>query len=203
MDFRKIRLKTSYLQHQSSDCHFYRSKLQPIMLFINYLQVPVTVLVSCVQKEHPFKSHAHKLVGKGFSEGGVCRVQVNPEDDMTYEFQNLKLQYVKKGDVESELKTRQKINVDPFQNGFQHSSFSLNSVRLCFQVIPTVPRAPIDIPPTVSEVIRHDKSNGELSIVHFSHNKSTMDGGKKIMLLLNAKVSRSVELHFKFLNHSE
>ena len=109
----------------------------------------------------------------------------------------------KKGDVESELKTRQKINVDPFQNGFQHSSFSLNSVRLCFQVIPTVPRAPIDIPPTVSEVIRHDKSNGELSIVHFSHNKSTMDGGKKIMLLLNAKVSRSVELHFKFLNHSE
>ena len=163
----------------------------------------MTVLVSCVEENPPFRNHAHKLVGKGSSEGGICKVKVKPEDDMTYEFETLKLQCVRKVDYENELRNRQEINVDPFENGFSHKSKSGNSIRLCFQVVPEVPAAPIDIPPEISQVIRHDKTNGELTIVHYSEDKSTVEGGQKTILLLSSKVSKNVEVHFNFQNPSK
>ena len=63
--------------------------------------------------------------------------------------------------IESELQKRQESNVDPFQQGFEHksdiSSLDLSSVRLCFQA---EPGTKINMQPTISNVIRHDKGQG-------------------------------------------
>jgi c-Rel proto-oncogene protein len=56
--------------------------------------------------------------------------------DMTYSFQNLGIQCVRKKDAPESLKKRKTIKVDPFKQGFDHATaaIDLNMVRLCFQV---------------------------------------------------------------------
>nr|1BVO_A Chain A, TRANSCRIPTION FACTOR GAMBIF1 [Anopheles gambiae] len=96
------------------------------------------VVVSCVTKEGPeHKPHPHNLVGKEGCKKGVCTVEIN-STTMSYTFNNLGIQCVKKKDVEEALRLRQEIRVDPFRTGFGHAkepgSIDLNAVRLCFQV---------------------------------------------------------------------
>ncbi len=68
---------------------------------------------------------------------GVCKEYVNSED-MTLEFPHLGIQCVRKKDVETSLKDRKSIRVDPYRQGFRHmdttSNIDLNAVKLCFQV---------------------------------------------------------------------
>lgn len=60
--------------------------------------------------------------------------------DMTYTFQNLGIQCVRKKDAPESLERRKNIKVDPFKQGFGHAETAtaradyLNRVRLCFQV---------------------------------------------------------------------
>ena len=67
---------------------------------------------------------------------GVCSVTIS-KPDMSYTFQNLGIQCVRKKDAPASLEARQKIRVDPFKQGFEHKngSIDLNVVRLCFQVM--------------------------------------------------------------------
>ena len=67
---------------------------------------------------------------------GVCSVTVT-KTDMSYTFQNLGIQCVRKKDAPASLDARQKIRVDPFKQGFDHKNgaIDLNMVRLCFQVV--------------------------------------------------------------------
>jgi len=60
-----------------------------------------------------FRVHPHNLVGKG-CKNGVCTVKVSPET-MRMQFQNLGIQCVKKRDIESSLRLREQIKVDPFR----------------------------------------------------------------------------------------
>ena len=53
-------------------------------------------MVSCVEENPPFRVHPHKLMGKDCSDDGICRITVIPQNDMMYEFINLKLQCVRK-----------------------------------------------------------------------------------------------------------
>ena len=162
------------------------------------MQEPVTVMVSFVEENAPYRTHPHRLYGKKCKDG-VCIVTIKPEDDMTYEFSGLKMQCIRKDDIEKELNLRQKIKVDPFGRGFQHAThkgkINLNSVRLCFQII----EGP-QIPPVVSDVIRNAKNQGELKIDYLSSNESSVEGGKSIMLFMNGTVSKDVEVHFSFKN---
>ena len=72
---------------------------------------------------------------------GVCSVDFN-NSDMTVAFQNIGIQCVKKKDAAASLAQREKIQVDPFKQGFKHknAAVNLNAIRLCFQVcIPIYP----------------------------------------------------------------
>lgn len=71
----------------------------------------------------------------GLCKHGVCSVDIS-KADMTYAFQNLGIQCVRKKDAPESLDRRQKIKVDPFKQGFGHKggAIDLNMVRLCFQV---------------------------------------------------------------------
>ena len=76
-------------------------------------------------------------MGKGGCKMGVCKEYVNSED-MTLEFPHLGIQCVRKKDVETSLRERKSIRVDPYRQGFRHiettSTIDLNAVKLCFQV---------------------------------------------------------------------
>lgn len=63
-----------------------------------------------------FRVHPHNLVGKE-CKNGVCTVVVSPET-MKVQFQNLGIQCVKKRDIESSLRLREQIKVDPFRRKF-------------------------------------------------------------------------------------
>ena len=156
----------------------------------------MTVRVSFVEENVPYRTHPHRLYGKKCKDG-VCVVTIKPEDNMTYEFNGLKIQCIRKDDVGKELSLRQKNKVDPYTRGFEHArdrgKINLNSVRLCFQII----EGP-QISPVVSNVIQNAKNHGELKIDFLSSNESSVEGGKTIILLMNGTVSKEVQVHFSF-----
>ena len=158
----------------------------------------MTVIVSFVEENAPYRTHPHRLYGEKCKDG-VCIVTIKPEDNMTYEFNNLKMQCIRKDEIEKELNLRKKIKVDPYGRGLEHAThkgkINLNSVRLCFQIIDGP-----HIPPVVSDVIKNAKNQGELKIDYLSSNESSVEGGKSILLFMNGAVSKDVEVHFSFKN---
>lgn len=141
--------------HGISSCA--ENKTYPTIQIVGY-QGPAVCVVSLVEHMPPYRAHPHKLVGKdgkkeiiaiiyekcnvhihnycpGLCKRGVCSVEIN-NADMTYSFQNLGIQCVRKKDAPESLDLRKEIKVDPFKQGFEHSrgTIDLNMVRLCFQV---------------------------------------------------------------------
>uniref|UniRef100_A0A2C9GU86 RHD domain-containing protein n=1 Tax=Anopheles culicifacies TaxID=139723 RepID=A0A2C9GU86_9DIPT len=161
------------------------------------------VVVSCVTKEGPdYKPHPHNLVGKEGCKKGVCTVEIN-STTMSYTFNNLGIQCVKKKDVEEALRLRQEIRVDPYRSGFAHAkepgSIDLNAVRLCFQVFLegqqrgrfTEPLAPV-----VSDIIYDKKAMSDLIICRLSDCCAPVSGGKEIILLCEKVVKEDIKVRF-------
>lgn len=65
-------------------------------------------------KDPPYRAHPHNLVGKEICVKGVCRVDLNRDNNMSVSFTNLGIQCVKKKDIKSALDVRQAVKVDPF-----------------------------------------------------------------------------------------
>ena len=105
------------------------------------------------------------------------------------------------------LKLREEIRVDPFKQGFAHSTsgqYNLNQVRLCFQVFLRQPNnslVPVD--PVVSNVIYDAKAHKDLNICNYSDNCAPIEGGKKILLFCE-KISRDdIEIRFSYTDKSK
>jgi hypothetical protein len=64
---------------------------------------------------------------------GVCHVNL-VEDDGTVEFTDIDIQRVKTQETESIFMERKNIGIDPFHQGFAHSQYDKEAVKLCFQV---------------------------------------------------------------------
>lgn len=178
------------------------NKTYPTIQVVGYNGRAV-VVVSCVTRDEPFRPHPHNLVGREGCKKGVCTLEI-PPDTMTVSFSNLGIQCVKKKDIESSLRTREEIRVDPFRTGFSHkhhpTSIDLNAVRLCFQVFLegdkkgkfTVPLSPV-----VSEPILDKKASADLVIVKLSDCNSHVDGGRKDIILLCEKVAKEdIQIRF-------
>ncbi|KAH1019371.1 hypothetical protein HUJ04_009200 [Dendroctonus ponderosae] len=115
-----------------------------------------------------YRVHPHNLVGKD-CKNGVCTVVIAPET-MRAQFQNLGIQCVKKRDIESSLRQRENIKVDPFRQGYSHrsqpTSIDLNAVRLCFQTyLEEDGKFIIPLRAVVSDVIYDKKAMADLCIV--------------------------------------
>jgi hypothetical protein len=111
------------------------NKTYPSIQILGY-KGPAVVVVSCVEEKEPYRCHPHKLVGKdGMCKKGVCSMDINTPE-MTATFQNLGIQCVRRKDAPASLAQREKIQVDPFKQGFMHANMAinLNAIRLCFQV---------------------------------------------------------------------
>ncbi|KAL5281365.1 dl.2 family protein [Megaselia abdita] len=162
------------------------------------------VVVSCVTKDAEngkYRPHPHNLVGKEGCKKGVCTLEVNT-DTMQVIFSNLGIQCVKKKDIESALKAREEIRVDPFITGYNHklqpSSIDLNAVRLCFQVFVKSSSGKLNLPlkPVVSDPIFDKKAMSDLVISALCSCSSTVDGGKDIILLCEKVVKEDIEIRF-------
>ncbi|XP_053664395.1 embryonic polarity protein dorsal [Anopheles marshallii] len=161
------------------------------------------VVVSCVTKEGPdHKPHPHNLVGKEGCKKGVCTVEIN-STTMSYTFNNLGIQCVKKKDVEEALRLRQEIRVDPYRTGFGHAkepgSIDLNAVRLCFQVFlegQQRGRFTEPLTPVVSDIIYDKKAMSDLIICRLSDCCAPASGGKEIILLCEKVVKEDIKVRF-------
>ncbi|XP_031339181.1 embryonic polarity protein dorsal-like isoform X2 [Photinus pyralis] len=177
------------------------NKTFPSIQIVGY-QGRAVVVVSCVTKDSPHRPHPHNLVGREGCKKGVCTLEVSPET-MSVTFSNLGIQCVKKKDIESALRVREEIRVDPFRTGFSHrnqpTSIDLNSVRLCFQVFLEGDRGKFTVPltPVVSDPIYDKKAMCDLVIVKLSDCTSSVAGGTKDVILLCEKVSKEdIEIRF-------
>ncbi|XP_017781151.1 PREDICTED: embryonic polarity protein dorsal-like isoform X1 [Nicrophorus vespilloides] len=161
------------------------------------------VVVSCVTKDHPHRPHPHNLVGRDGCKRGVCTMEISP-DSMSISFSNLGIQCVKKKDIEAHLRVREEIRVDPFKTGYTHrsqpTSIDLNSVRLCFQVFTEGDKPgkfTVPLQPVVSDPIYDKKSMTDLTIVKLSDCVSSVDGGRKDIIVLCEKVSKEdIQIRF-------
>ncbi|XP_018326789.1 embryonic polarity protein dorsal isoform X3 [Agrilus planipennis] len=182
------------------------NKTYPAIQVIGYKGRAV-VVVSCVTKDPPYRPHPHNLVGRDGCRKGVCTLEISPET-MSVTFPNLGIQCVKKKDIESALRQREEIRVDPFRTGFSHrnqpTSIDLNAVRLCFQVFLEGERGRFTIPltPVVSESIYDKKAMSDLVIVKLSDCVTTVDGGKKDIILLCEKVAKE-DIQVRFYEEKE
>ena len=162
-------------------------------------QGPSVCVVSLVEVDPPYRTHPHNLVGRdGQCKQGVCSVEIN-KPDMTYAFQNLGIQCVRKKDAPESLKKRQAIKVDPFKQGFDHANaaIDLNSVKLCFWVfIKTSDRGTIPLKPVLSDVVKDRKAHSDLQIVDYSDDRAPVEGGKKILLFCEKITRDDIEVHF-------
>jgi len=169
---------------------------------------PAVVVVSCVTHDSDVpKTHPHNLVspasvGREGCKKGVCTVYVNNEE-MTAEFPHLGVQCVRRKDVQQSLSHRQQIKVDPFRQGFSHadnSALDLNAIRLCFQAFLENPASPgkytVVLDPVVSHPVFDAKAKKELQIMDMSDNSSSVEGGKKIILLCEKITREDIKVRF-------
>ncbi|KAF7668931.1 hypothetical protein LDENG_00269430 [Lucifuga dentata] len=96
----------------------------------------VTVTVSLVTKDYPYRPHPHCLVGKDCPENsGICVVTLNPHSNRRHSFSNLGIQCVRRKELDFSLQKRRSQNIDPFQTGHSKGieDMDMNVVRLVFQ----------------------------------------------------------------------
>lgn len=179
-------------------------KTYPTIRIANYTGRAV-VVVSCVTSDMPYRAHPHRLVGKDGCIKGVCTVEISNETSMQATFNNLGIQCVKKKEIESALKLREEIRVDPFKNGFKHrlecSQIDLSSVRLCFQAFLQNddikhPKFNVPIAPIVSDPINDKKGGTELVICKLSDCSASVSGGRGIILLCEKVTKEDIKVRF-------
>ncbi|XP_030763617.1 embryonic polarity protein dorsal-like [Sitophilus oryzae] len=167
------------------------------------------VVVFCVMKDPPYTVHPHNLVGKEGCKNGFCTLPI-PADTMRVRFSKLAIQCVKKKDIKSSLKLKEKYNVDYFRQHFapqnELSSIDLNAVRLCFQVLiegdtPGKYRYPLT--PVVSNIIYDKKAVSDLTIVKLSSRVGYVDIPKNIILVCDKVAKDDIEIHFFEMKNDE
>jgi len=178
------------------------NKTFPAIRIANYIGRAV-VVISCVTKDPPYKSHPHNIVGKEGCKKGICTIVVQNEANTVRNFPSLGIQCVKRKDIEESLTLRESINVDPFRNGFAHkscaSNIDLNVVRLCFQVFiegQTSNKCDVPLTPVVSDPIHDKKAMSDLVITKLSHHSAPATGGREVILLCDRISKDDIQIRF-------
>ncbi|XP_075690535.1 transcription factor RelB isoform X2 [Rhinoderma darwinii] len=161
----------------------------------------VQVSVCLVWKDPPHRIHPHGLVGKDCHDG-ICEITLHPDEGQTqHSFSNLGIQCVRKKEIESSVKARLNLGIDPYNAGMwrHHEEVDLNVVRLCFQswyTTPTGQRIPIG--PVLSEPVYDKKSTNtsELKICRINKDYGRCEGGEEIYILCDKVQKEDIQVVF-------
>ena len=84
-------------------------------------------MVSCVDKDSPFKPHPHRLVGDSCKQG-VCTVLNRSGDTVT--FKSIGIQRAKRSNVKDYINERKNIRVDPYRSKYHHVNQTAQTLSL-------------------------------------------------------------------------
>ncbi|XP_072287882.1 transcription factor RelB [Pyxicephalus adspersus] len=188
----------SILGESSND----QNKTLPTIVLLNCEGIrEVHVSVCLVWKDHPYRVHPHALVGKDCHDG-ICEIILHPNEGETEHcFSNLGIQCVRKKEIESSVKARLKLGIDPFNAGMwrHHEEVDLNVVRLCFQawyILPATQR--MTIGPVLSEPVYDKKSTNtsELKICRMNKEYGRCEGGEEVYILCDKVQKEDIKVMF-------
>ncbi|XP_059930471.1 transcription factor RelB isoform X2 [Gadus macrocephalus] len=163
----------------------------------------VTVTVSLVTKDIPYRPHPHCLVGKDCPEGsGICMVSFNPHTCPQHSFANLGIQCVRRKELDASLQKRRSQNIDPFITGQSKSieDMDMNVVRLCFQSdLEMEDGRKESLSPVVSNPIYDKKATttSQLKITCLNINKGPCSGMTEIYMLCDKVQKDDIEIIFR------
>ncbi|XP_056396039.1 transcription factor RelB isoform X2 [Hyla sarda] len=188
----------SILGESSTD----HSKTLPAIELVNCEGIhDVKVSVCLVWKDPPHRIHPHGLVGKDCHDG-ICEVIMHPDEGQTqHSFSNLGIQCVRKKEIESSVKARLSLGIDPYHAGMwrHHEEVDLNVVRLCFQAwYNTSSGKALPIGPVLSEPVYDKKSTNtsELKICRMNKDSGRCEGGEEIYILCDKVQKEDIQVMF-------
>ncbi|KAM9326428.1 transcription factor RelB [Gastrophryne carolinensis] len=161
----------------------------------------VHVSVCLVWKDPPYRIHPHGLVGKDCHDG-ICEITLHPEEgEKDHSFSNLGIQCVRKREIETSVKARLSLGIDPYNAGMwrHHEEVDLNVVRLCFQAWYFSPtRQRMIIEPVLSEPVYDKKSTNtsELKIYRMNKEYGRCEGGEEIYILCDKVQKEDIQVMF-------
>ncbi|XP_056612371.1 transcription factor RelB [Triplophysa dalaica] len=160
----------------------------------------VTVTVSLVTKDIPYRPHPHCLVGKDCSDG-ICVIHINPQSSRKHSFANLGIQCVRRKELDASLQKRRNKNIDPFNTGHSKSieDMDMNVVRLCFQCeLERKDGGRIELAPMVTNPIYDKKATttAELKINRLNIIRGPCTGKTEIYMLCDKVQKDDIEIIF-------
>ncbi|XP_051535984.1 transcription factor RelB homolog isoform X2 [Myxocyprinus asiaticus] len=160
----------------------------------------VTVTVSLVTKDIPYRPHPHCLVGKDCSDG-ICVIHINPHSSCRHSFANLGIQCVRRKELDASLQKRRNKNIDPFNTGHSKSieDMDMNVVRLCFQCeLERKDGDRIHLAPVVSNPIYDKKATttAELKINRLNVIRGPCTGKTEIYMLCDKVQKDDIDIIF-------
>ncbi|XP_075043241.1 transcription factor RelB [Mixophyes fleayi] len=178
------------------------SKSLPAIALVNSEHLhDVHVSVCLVWKDPPHRIHPHGLVGKDCHDG-ICEISLHPDEGQTqHSFSNLGIQCIRKKEIESSVKTRLKLGIDPYNAGMwrHHEEVDLNVVRLCFQAWYILPMGQrISLSPVLSEPVYDKKSTNtsELKICRMNKDSGRCEGGEEMYILCDKVQKEDIQVVF-------
>ncbi|KAG9478135.1 transcription factor RelB isoform X2 [Eleutherodactylus coqui] len=188
----------SILGESSTD----HTKTLPAIQLLNCNEIhDVNVSICLVWKDPPYRIHPHSLVGKDCHDG-ICEVTLHPDDGINqHSFSNLGIQCIRKKEIESSVKQRLSLGIDPYSAGMwrHHEEVDLNVVRLCFQARYTTPAGQcITMGPVLSEPVYDKKSTNtsELKICRMNKDHGRPEGGEEIYILCDKVQKEDIQVMF-------
>lgn len=161
----------------------------------------IHVSVCLVWKDPPHRVHPHALVGKDCHDG-ICEVILHPNEGETEHcFSNLGIQCVRKKEIESSVRARLNLGIDPYSAGIwrHHEEVDLNVVRLCFQAWYISPAGQrMTIGPVLSEPVYDKKSTNtsELKICRINKDFGRCEGGEELYILCDKVQKEDIKVMF-------
>ncbi|XP_018416998.1 PREDICTED: transcription factor RelB [Nanorana parkeri] len=157
--------------------------------------------VCLVWKDHPHRVHPHALVGKDCHDG-ICGIVLHPSNgENEHCFSNLGIQCVRKKEIESSVRARLNLGIDPYNAGIwrHHEEVDLNVVRLCFQAsYVSSTGQQMTIGPVLSEPVYDKKSTNtsELKICRINKDSGHCEGGEELYILCDKVQKEDIKVMF-------
>ena len=179
----------------------YGKKSFPTICVENY-SGPVSVIVSCVTSDPPYRPHPYKLCnGDKLEVHGACFFRVTEDEIHKIDFRNLSIVRMPELEMKQSLSDRQKALMDSwgFDPKYNTENIDVGTVRLCFQVFlenGDSAQPPISLEPVISNPIVDAKTGYDLTICWLSHNSAPAIGGTKMCLLCERVPRHDIEVVF-------